>query len=77
MPSAVLYWTVTVLELATDRKTGNVALMVPASLSWIVTSPTETRSRERSLAELSDADLARLFDASQPSGTSPEADYTS
>jgi len=40
-------------------------------------SPTGTRSRERSLAELSDVELARLFDSSQPSETSPEADYTS
>ena len=40
-------------------------------------SPTTTRSRERSLAELSDAELARLFESSQPSETSPEADYTS
>jgi len=35
-----------------------------------------TRSRERSLVELSDADLARLFGSSQPSDTSPEADYS-
>ena len=40
-------------------------------------SPTTTRSRERSLAELSDTELARLFESSQPSETSPEADYTS
>ena len=39
-------------------------------------SPVGTRSRERSLVELSDADLARLFDCSQPSDTSPEADYS-
>ena len=38
-------------------------------------SPVGTRSREQSLAELSDADLSRLFDASQPSDTSPEAGY--
>ena len=38
-------------------------------------SPTGTRSREQSLIELSDADLARLFEYSQPSDTSPEADY--
>jgi hypothetical protein len=38
-------------------------------------SPVGTRSREQSLAELSDADLSRLFDSSQPSDTSPEAGY--
>jgi hypothetical protein len=40
-------------------------------------SPLGARSRERSLAELSDAELARLFETSQPGETSPEADYTS
>jgi hypothetical protein len=40
-------------------------------------SPMSTRSRERSLAELSDAELTRLFAASQPGETSPEADYRS
>lgn len=40
-------------------------------------SPVGARSRERSFAEMSDADLARLFDTSQPGHTSPEADYTS
>jgi hypothetical protein len=40
-------------------------------------SPVGARSRERSLAEMSDAELARLFESSQPSETSPEADYTS
>ncbi len=39
-------------------------------------SPIGTRSREQSLVELSDADLERLFDTSQPSDTSPEADYS-
>lgn len=39
-------------------------------------SPVGTRSRERSLVELSDADLLRLFGYSQPSDTSPEADYS-
>jgi hypothetical protein len=38
-------------------------------------SPVGVRSRERSLAEMSDADLQRLFEVSQPSDTSPEADY--
>ena len=38
-------------------------------------SPVGTRSRERSLTEMSDADLAQLFEFSQPSDTSPEADY--
>ena len=38
-------------------------------------SPHGTRSRERSLVELSDADLQRLFGFSQPSDTSPEAGY--
>lgn len=40
-------------------------------------SPVGARSRERSLAEMNDAELARLFEFSQPSETSPEADYTS
>ncbi|HMC54446.1 MAG TPA: hypothetical protein VKH19_04685 [Gemmatimonadaceae bacterium] len=40
-------------------------------------SPVGTRSRDRSFAEMSDTDLARLFEASQPGDTSPEADYTS
>ena len=40
-------------------------------------SPVGIRSRERSLAEMSDAELARLFEQSQPGETSPEADYTS
>ena len=39
-------------------------------------SPHGARSREQSLAELTDADLARLFEQSQPSDTSPEAGYT-
>lgn len=39
-------------------------------------SPTGTRSRETSLAELTDADLQRLFALSQPSETSPEAGYS-
>ena len=34
-----------------------------------------SRSREQSLMELTDADLARLFEHSQPSDTSPEANY--
>jgi hypothetical protein len=38
-------------------------------------SPQETRSREQSLVEMNDADLARLFEQSQPSDTSPEAGY--
>jgi hypothetical protein len=38
-------------------------------------SPQGARSREQSLAELSDADLIRLHGFSQPSATSPEADY--
>jgi len=40
-------------------------------------SPHGTRWREQSLLEMSDADLARLFEVSQPSDTSPEAGYTS
>jgi hypothetical protein len=40
-------------------------------------SPVGDRSRERSLAEMEDAELARLFQFSQPGETSPEADYTS
>jgi hypothetical protein len=38
-------------------------------------SPLGTRSREASLVEMSDADLQRLFECSQPSDTSPEAAY--
>lgn len=38
-------------------------------------SPRGARSREQSLAELSDAELARLFRESQPSFTSPETGY--
>lgn len=38
-------------------------------------SPVGARSREQSLAELSDQDLVRLFEQSQPSATSPEAGY--
>lgn len=38
-------------------------------------SPVGTRSREQSLAELSDAELERLLRESQPSFTSPEAGY--
>jgi hypothetical protein len=38
-------------------------------------SPMGTRSRERSLVEMSDSDLRRLFGFSQPSDTSPEAGY--
>ena len=38
-------------------------------------SPVGTRSRERSLTDLTEADLERLFGFSQPSDTSPEADY--
>ena len=40
-------------------------------------SPVGARSRERSLAEMSETELTRLFTLSQPSDTSPEADYTS
>ena len=38
-------------------------------------SPHGSRSREESLAEMSEADLVRLFEQSQPSFTSPEAGY--
>ena len=38
-------------------------------------SPIGARSREQSLAEMSDGDLRRLFEHSQPSFTSPEAGY--
>ena len=38
-------------------------------------SPVGTRSREASLAEMSEARLVELFGFSQPSGTSPEAGY--
>lgn len=40
-------------------------------------SPVGARSRERSFAELSDAELARLFESSQPGETSPEVGYAS
>jgi hypothetical protein len=40
-------------------------------------SPGGTRSREQSLIELGDTDLARLFAQSQPSEMSPEAGYAS
>jgi hypothetical protein len=40
-------------------------------------SPHGTRSRDQAFGELSDADLVRLFESSQPSTTSPEAGYTS
>lgn len=40
-------------------------------------SPHGTRWREQSLVEMSDADVARLFELSQPSDTSPEAGYSS
>ena len=39
-------------------------------------SPVGSRSREQSLVELSDTELQRLFRYSQPSDTSPEADYS-
>jgi hypothetical protein len=39
-------------------------------------SPVGSNSREASFAEMSEADLVRLFDQSQPSFTSPEAGYT-
>jgi hypothetical protein len=38
-------------------------------------SPQGSRSREQSLSQLTDADLRRLLEQSQPSATSPEADY--
>ncbi|MGH7650015.1 MAG: hypothetical protein ACREND_18050 [Gemmatimonadaceae bacterium] len=38
-------------------------------------SPQGARSRDQSLAELTDTDLARLFSHSQESATSPEAGY--
>jgi hypothetical protein len=38
-------------------------------------SPQGARSREQSLAELTDAELRQLFEYSQPSFTSPEAGY--
>ena len=38
-------------------------------------SPVGARWREQSIAELTDEDLARLLESSQPSFTSPEAGY--
>lgn len=38
-------------------------------------SPQGARSREQSLAEMSEGELRRLFEFSQPSFTSPEAGY--
>ena len=40
-------------------------------------SPHGTRWREQALIEMSDGDLERLFEQSQPSDTSPEAGYIS
>ena len=40
-------------------------------------SPTGARTREQSLFEMSDADLARLLAQSQPGEMSPEAGYRS
>jgi hypothetical protein len=40
-------------------------------------SPVGARSRERSLAEMSDAEITRLFESSQPGETSPEVGYAS
>ena len=51
---------------ADDKREVRVTRYSPVGMS---------RSREQSLVELSDADLARLFEQSQPSDTSPEADY--
>jgi hypothetical protein len=39
-------------------------------------SPVGVRSREESLATMSDADLQQLFTFSQSSDTSPEANYS-
>jgi hypothetical protein len=39
-------------------------------------SPVGSRSREQSLVELSEDELHQLFSYSQPSDTSPEADYS-
>jgi hypothetical protein len=39
-------------------------------------SPVGNRSREQSLASLSERDLRQLFDTSQPADTSPEANYS-
>ena len=39
-------------------------------------SPLGSKAREQSLAEMSEPDLVRLFEQSQPSFTSPEAGYT-
>lgn len=39
-------------------------------------SPAGDRSRERSFADLSEAELTRLLETSQPSDTSPEAGYS-
>lgn len=38
-------------------------------------SPAASRSREQALSEMSEADVRDLFEASQPSFTSPEAGY--
>ena len=38
-------------------------------------SPQGARSREQSLAQMSEAEVVRLFEFSQPSFTSPEAGY--
>ena len=51
---------------ADDKREVRVTRYSPVGIS---------RSREQSLMELSDADLTRLFEHSQPSDTSPEANY--
>ncbi len=38
-------------------------------------SPQGSRWREQSMAEMTDADLQRMFEMSQPSFTSPDAGY--
>jgi hypothetical protein len=38
-------------------------------------SPLGSKSREESLTEMTEADLVRLFEQSQPSFTSPETGY--
>lgn len=38
-------------------------------------SPVGSRSREQSFVEMTESDLVRLFEQSQPSFTSPEAGY--
>ncbi len=57
------------VQIASDNAKGTVARLVGIE-------PPKMEDTEQSLAELTDADLLRLFAESQPSNTSPEAGYS-